>query len=174
MRVYVPATFAGVQRLHTDGYIEVEAGLCFAVTPAVREFYSAGDEDELADIVFDDAAAVSLRLLPVDVEDCAVPLPRRRVVVSADVEDCIATPTPQLGRGVVTLSPARIALRDIAAIHVDLDDAEAAVGRAVEAVAAADAGDEGAALTVGDAADHYLAWYDPSELRFLVELTEGS
>ena len=39
-----------------------------------------------------------------------------------------------------------------------------------EAIDAADLGDEDAELTVGDAQDNYMAFYDPSELPVLVEL----
>ena len=41
---------------------------------------------------------------------------------------------------------------------------------AIEAVDAADLGDEDAELTVGDAQDHDLAWYATQELPFLLDL----
>ncbi|WP_423245784.1 DUF6912 family protein, partial [Mycobacterium avium] len=48
--------------------------------------------------------------------------------------------------------------------------AEPAVAKAIEAVDAADLGDEDADLIVGDAQDHDLAWYASQELPFLLEL----
>ena len=41
---------------------------------------------------------------------------------------------------------------------------------AIEAVDAADLGDEDAEFVVGDAQDHDLAWYAPQELPFLLDL----
>ena len=41
---------------------------------------------------------------------------------------------------------------------------------AIEAIDAADLGDEDAELAVGDAQDHDLAWYATQELPFLLEL----
>jgi hypothetical protein len=40
----------------------------------------------------------------------------------------------------------------------------------IDAIDAADLGDEDAELTVGDAQDHELAWYGPQELPYLLEL----
>ncbi len=56
------------------------------------------------------------------------------------------------------------------AAYVDNAAAETAVLAAIEAVDAADLGDEDAELTVGDAQDHDLAWYATQELPFLLEL----
>jgi hypothetical protein len=44
------------------------------------------------------------------------------------------------------------------------------VTAAIEAIDAADLGDEDADLIVGDAQDHDLAWYAIQELPFLLEL----
>ena len=56
------------------------------------------------------------------------------------------------------------------AAYVDNADAEPAVLPAIEAVDAADLGDEDAEFVVGDAQDHDLAWYATQELPFLLEL----
>ena len=77
---------------------------------------------------------------------------------------------PEMGESVVRLSPAEVALRDVAALHIDLEDAEADIKRALAVLDAAELGDEDAQLAVGDAAEHFLAWYDPTELPFVVEL----
>ena len=74
-----------------------------------------------------------------------------------------------MGDSVVRVS-GPVALEDVAAIHIDLAEAEAATAKAIEHIDAADLGDEDAELAVGDAQDNYLAFYDVSELPFLVEL----
>ncbi|MFD0821913.1 DUF6912 family protein, partial [Micromonospora zhanjiangensis] len=51
-----------------------------AVTPALREWYAEGDEEELEYVAFTRAAQDALRLLRDDAG-----APRRRVVVSADL-----------------------------------------------------------------------------------------
>ena len=163
MRVYVPATLAILQRLVADGSVRPLNGTAFAVTPTLRESYAEGDDDELAEVALRDAALASLRLL----DDDASGLPPRRAVLVADVED--VKPRPDLDDSVVRLA-GEIALGDVMAAYVDTAEAEAAVRAAIEAVDAADLGDEDAELVVGDAQDHDLAWYAPQELPFLLEL----
>ena len=63
MRVYVPVTLAMLQQLVADGSLRPVSGTAFAVTPTLREAYSDGDEDELADVALREAALASLRLL---------------------------------------------------------------------------------------------------------------
>jgi hypothetical protein len=138
-------------------------GTAFAVTPRLRESYAEGDDDELADVALRDAALASLRLL----DDDTSGLPPRRAVLVADAED--ATARPDLDDSVVRLS-GPITFDDVIAAYVDNAHAEPAVRAAVEAVDAADLGDEDAELVVGDAQDHDLAWYAPQELSFLLEL----
>jgi hypothetical protein len=58
----------------------------------------------------------------------------------------------------------------VIAAYVDNAGAEDAVAKAIEAVDAADLGDEDADLIVGDAQDHDLAWYANQELPFLLDL----
>jgi hypothetical protein len=58
----------------------------------------------------------------------------------------------------------------VIAAYVHNADAEPAVLPAIEAVDAADLGDDDAEFIVGDAQDHDLAWYAPQELPFLLEL----
>ena len=72
-------------------------------------------------------------------------------------------------RGAVRIRGA-VELSSIAAVHVDTADAEFAVREAAGAVDAADLGDLDAEFLVGEAEDHELAWYDPSEVAILVEL----
>jgi hypothetical protein len=156
MRVYLPATLPALDALHADG--QLAAGPGFAVTPELREWYASGDTEELEYIAMELAAAASLALLA-----GAPDAPRRRVVVAADIEPPAVTsdPTPTGGqRGRVTVS-AVVPLRLIAAIHVDGEDAMAAVTAAL-----AQPDDEFAA---GDAADHELLWYATQELEDLLK-----
>ena len=164
MRVYVPATLAVLQQLVADRSMHAVNATAFAVTPTLRESYAEGDDDELADVALRDAALASLRLLAA--EDGESDLPPRRAVVVAEVDD--ATARPDLDDAVVRLS-GPIAIDCVIAAYVDNADAEPAVRAAIEAVDAADLGDEDAEFTVGDAQDHDLAWYAPQELPFLLE-----
>jgi len=161
MRVYVPATLAMLQQLVADGSMQPRSGTAFAVTPALREAYSEGDDEELAEVAIGEAALASLRLLAADPDT----LPRRAVVVA----DADADPRPDLDDAVVRLS-GRVDIAQVAAVYVDNAAAEPAVRAAVGVIDDADLGDEDAELTVGDAQDHDLAWYAPQELPFLLEL----
>ncbi|RNE48744.1 DUF6912 family protein [Corynebacterium alimapuense] len=167
MRVYLPATFAMLAGLKETGVLTARSGWGFAVTPALTEFYSAGDEEEIAHAAFLDASEASLRLLAIgDEED----FPHRRVVVSVDVEDAVVEVQPDQGESIVKLNPPQISVDDLAAIHIDIEESEAATKSAIEVIDASDLGDEDAELAVGDALDNFMAFYDPTELPFLVEL----
>lgn len=161
MRVYIPATLALLQQLVADGSMQPRSGTAFAVTPALREAYTVGDDDELAEVAIGEAALASLRLLAAD-PDAA---PRRAVVVA----DADAAPRPDLDDAAVRLT-GRVELSQLVAVYVDNAAAEPAVRAAAGVIDDADLGDEDAELTVGDAQDHDLAWYAPQELPFLLEL----
>ncbi|AUH68229.1 MULTISPECIES: DUF6912 family protein [Gordonia] len=164
MRVYLPATLAMIERLVAEPgrAFEPVGGTGFALTPALREAYVAGDDEELSEVALREAARASLRLLAVDDSE----LPVRRVVVVADAE---ATPRPDLDDAVVRVA-GTIPHGDIVAVHVDGSDAENAVRAAVEVIDRADLGDEDGELAVGDVEDHDLGWYATQELPFLLEL----
>ena len=153
-----------LRRLVADRLLHARSGTAFAVTPTLREAYAEGDDDELADVALREAALASLRLLA---GEGTSDLPPRRAVVVAEVEG--VTARPDLDDAVVRLS-APIAFTDVIAAYVDNADAEPAVVLAIEAVDAADLGDEDAEFIVGDAQDHDLAWYAAQELPFLIEL----
>lgn len=172
MRVYIPATVSMLEGLIADGRMPARGGTAFAVTPALREAYTAGDEDELAHVAFLEAARASIRLLAAEIDGGSVAgsHSRRRCVVSVDVPDAGAELRPDLDEAVVRLAEPLIRADSVAAVHVDLAGAEVLVARAAEVIDAADLGDEDAELAVGDAEDHELAWYDPIELPFLLEL----
>ncbi|MBV9516406.1 MAG: hypothetical protein JO280_20510 [Mycobacteriaceae bacterium] len=162
-RVYIPATLGMLQQLVADREITPVNGTAFAVTPALREAYAEGDEDELAEVALRDAGLASLRLLGTDRAD----LPTRRAVLVAEVDQ--AKPRPDLDDAVVRLA-GPVALDQVICAHVDNAAAEDAVAAAIAAIDAADLGDEDAELLVGDAQDHELAWYAAQELPFLLEL----
>jgi len=164
VRVYLPATFGMLASLEENKLIHARNGWAFAATDALHDFFTSGDEEEIEAVAFDDAALASIRLLAIGDEERH---PHRRVVISADVAD--ATADPEMGESVVRLA-GPVKLEDVAAIHVDIAEAEQATAKAIEVVDAADLGDEDAELTVGDAQDNYMAFYDPSELPVLVEL----
>jgi len=153
-----------LQQLVADRLLHARSGTAFAVTPTLREAYAEGDEEELADVALRDAALASLRLLA---GEGMSDLPPRRAVVVAEVDG--VTARPDLDDSVVRL-PGPISYDDVIAAYVDNADAEPAVLPAIEAVDAADLGDEDAEFVVGDAQDHDLAWYAPQELPFMLEL----
>lgn len=167
MRVYLPATFDMLCVLAQEGHMPIRSGVGFALTPAVREFYTGGDEEELAYTAFLDAARASLRLLSIGDE---TRFPHRRVVISADFDDTAVTLSPQDGESVVRLDPPTVTTAALAAIHVDDEAAEEVTRAAIEAIDEADLGLEEAELTVGDCEENLLSWYGSQELRFLVDL----
>ncbi|MGF6883451.1 hypothetical protein ABIA39_004889 [Nocardia sp. GAS34] len=181
LRVYIPATIPMLRTLVADREIRAINDLAFAVTPALREAYASGDDEELAEVAMIEAARAALRLLANDREAAFMaggdgetgddgpdssPV-YRRAVIAADVTG--ATLRPNLDDAVVRLSAA-VTYKQIASVHVDLAEAEPAVAKAVDVVDAADIGDEDAEFVLGDAEDHQLAWYAPQELPFLLEL----
>jgi hypothetical protein len=130
----------------------------------LREAYAEGDEDELADVALREAALASLRLLAADDERTVRP---RRAVLAVEVED--VTFRPDLDDAVVRIE-GPVDMDQVVAAYVDNAVAEEAVAKAIEAIDAADLGDEDADLIVGDAQDHELAWYANQELPFLLDL----
>ena len=164
VRIYIPTTVAGLQRLLADEQIQPLSGTAFALTPALREEYVAGDEEELEYAAMSEAARASLRLLATELGSDPDTAPRR-AVVAADVDD--VTLRPDLDAAVVRVK-GPIPMRALAAIHLDVAEAGEAVRRAAEVIDAADLGDEDAELAVGDAEDHDLAWYGVQELPFVL------
>ncbi|SKD70713.1 Uncharacterised protein [Mycobacteroides abscessus subsp. massiliense] len=165
MQVYIPVTLSMLRGLVADGELWPVNGTAFAVTPALREAYSAGDEDELSEVAMREAALASLRLLAN--EDGDDGLPARRAVLVADAEE--AKLRPDLDDAVVRL-PGAVPMSAVVAAHIDLAQAEPDVVRAAGVIDAADLGDEDAELVVGDVQDHDLAWYATQELPFLLDL----
>ena len=163
VRVYVPATVPMLAALRTSGTLGEGATTAHAVTPSLREWYAEGDEEELEYVAFTRAAQGALQLLRHDPA-----APRRRVVVSADVASgSVKREEVELGSSTVRLL-GPLALGDVAAIHVDSDDAADEIAAAVDVVEEALAGDPDAQFTVDGAEDHELEWYAASELDQLI------
>ena len=87
MRVYLPATIAMLRDLEPSGEFRARSGTAFALTPALREAYVSGSDEELEYAALLDAARASLRLIAA--EEKGEP---RRVVVSADVSGVTLRP----------------------------------------------------------------------------------
>jgi len=62
-----------------------------------------------------------------------------------------------------------VAMADIAAVHVDEADAEAAVALAAQAIIAADLGEPDAQAAVDDTEGYELSWYANQEIASLLE-----
>lgn len=168
MRVYVPATVPMLRELVAQQQLMPVSGTAFAVTAALREAYSSGDDEELAEVAMSEAALAALRLLASGEDGPGGErVVLRRAVIAADVDD--ARERPDLDDAVVRVT-GPVTLSQVASVHVDLPEAETDIERAVAVVDAADLGDPDAEFVIGDAQDHQLAWYAVQELPFLLEL----
>ena len=181
MRVFLPSTLPALAQALQAGHIGPGPGSAvtasavtgsavtasavtgFAVTPALREAYASGDAEELEYAALTEAARASLRLLA---DDPAAP--PRRVVLAAEIPAGQVKPDPSHGEpGRVAITGA-INIKDLASAHVDAPDASGDVKSAVQALSAADAGDEDARFTVDGAEGHELGWYATQELDYLL------
>lgn len=167
MRVYIPATVNMLRALNAKGELAAVGDTALALTPALRESYATGTAEELEYAAMLEAARASLRLLAGELADEPELTLPRRAVISADVEG--ATLRPDLDFAVVRLA-GPVPTNQVAAVHLDTEDAEPAVRAAVEVIDEADLGDPDAEFTLGDAEDYELAWYATEELPFLLEL----
>ncbi|MDQ1038264.1 hypothetical protein QFZ75_004680 [Streptomyces sp. V3I8] len=169
MRVYVPLTLPGLAEAYRTGELGHGPFAAYAVTPALREWYLSDDLEELEYAALNRAALASLRLVALDPG-----APRRRVVVAVDVPEGAAVPDPGRGLDPASLGEVRVggpvALAEAAAVHVDSDEAGTDVTAAVDALGAADRGDEDAQFTVDGAEDHELLWFATQEIPNLVGL----
>lgn len=169
MRVYLPTTLTGLAGIMKSGELGPAPLHGYAVTPALREAYASGDEEELEYVAMLAAARESLRLL-----NASPGAPRRRVVLAADVPDADARAISHAvfagdGEPAAVTVASEIPLSAIASGHVDDEAAAADVTAAADASAAADAGDEDAQFTVDGADGHELGWYATQELADLAE-----
>jgi hypothetical protein len=163
MRVYVASTLAALAELHKAGQLSPAPLTAYAVTPALREWYTEGDSEELEYAAMTDAARASLRLLAATPE-----APRRRVVVAAEVPDTHVVPVLDAGEPGLVRVEVDVPRTWIDAIHVDDPKVADEVGLAVVLLGAADAGDEDAAFAVDGIDDHELLWFATQELPDLL------
>ena len=73
---------------------------------------------------------------------------------------------PRLGRSRVQVTGS-VPLNAVASVHIDEPEAQPAVVAAVEALPAADAGDDDALFALDEAQARDLLWYDVSEIPHL-------
>src|SRR6266700_350614 len=146
MRVYLPATLSSLVGILAKGEAEPAPLHAFAVTPALREAYASGDDEELEYVAMLAAARQSLRLLDAD-PDAA----RRRVVLAVDVPDADVSWEVYDGDPAAVLIAAPVPVTAVAAGHVDELAAETDVAAAADAIAAADTGDDDASFAVDSA-----------------------
>lgn len=166
MRVYLPSTLPALAALLSDGEIGPPVR-AFAVTPALREWYASGDDEELEYSAMTHAAGESLRLLATTPD-----APPQRVVLAAEVAPEAVRPAgsgfgSDLDHPADVVVAAVIPVSRVVAAHVDEPDAQGDIRAAAVALAAADAGDDDARFTVDGAEGHELLWYGPSELPYL-------
>ena len=168
MRVYVPSTRPALAAALRTGQIGPPPVRAFAVTPALREWYASGEDEELEYSAMTQAAGESLRLIAATPD--AAP---QRVVLAAEVPpDAVAPPGgggygTDLDHPADILVDAVIPVSKVVSAHVDEPDAEGDIRAAADALEAADAGDDDARFTVDGAEGHELLWYAASELVHL-------
>ena len=159
MRVYLPCTLPALARLLADAQTAAAPVRGFAVTPALREWYSSGDEEELEYVAMTHAARASLRLLRSDPS-----APGRRVVLAAEVPDEQVSGVARFDEPALVEISVPVTLSDVVSGHVDDPQAAADIRAAAAALPAADGGDADAQFTVDGAEGHELLWYATQEL----------
>lgn len=168
MRVYLPFTLPMLARLLAGGQAGTGPARGYAVTPALREWYSSGDDEELEYAAMIQAARESLRLLQADQT-----APGRRVVLAADLPDEEITHVAGFDEPGLVEIRIPVSLDDIVSGHIDEPAAAADVRAAIAALDAADGGDEDARFTVDGAEGHELLWYAAQELGAVTRADQG-
>jgi hypothetical protein len=159
MRVYLPSTLPALAALVREQ--RLAPPVCgFAVTPALRESYASGEQEELEYAAMMHAARASLRLLAENPQ-----APPRRVVLAAEVDQVRAVTWNGDPAQVQCDEP--VLLADVVSAHVDDLAAEPDIRAAVAALPAADAGDDDAIFIVDGAEGQELMWFAAQELPFL-------
>jgi len=167
MRVYLPSTLAALAELLRTGELGPAPVHGFAVTPALREWYSSGDVEELEYVALMHAARRSLRLLASDPA-----APRRRVVLAAEVSDREHGSQPAGGEDfadpALVLIDRSVPLQDVVSAHVDDPSAATVIEAAIAALPAADSGDDDARFVVDSSEGYELLWYATQEMPDLL------
>jgi hypothetical protein len=163
MRVYIPSTLRRLAEACAAGEFAPPPLTAYAVTPALREWYAEGDDEELEYAAMAQAARASVGLLSADPGTV-----RRRVVIACEVG---AVPPAD---GSVELGDARLELNvvvpwsAVAAVHMDAPEATAVVGKAADSWEAAQNGDDDAVFALDSCEGEDLMWYATQEIPDLL------
>lgn len=167
MRTYLPTTLSALERSWQAGTVSPPPEIGFTVTPALREWYEEGDEEELEYLALLAAARASLSLLAADP---AASL--RRVVLAVDLPDRPMPPVAGQDRAAVMLAEP-VVWEAVVAVHADDAAAADTLRRAISALPAATAGDSDAAFLVEAAEGEELLWYATQEVPGLLAAAGG-
>jgi hypothetical protein len=162
MRVYLPFTMPTLARLLAEDQTAPRVR-GYAVTPALREWYSSGDDEELEYVALTQAARASLRLLLADPQ-----APGRRVVLAAELPEEQVAGIAGFDEPALVEIKVAVRVRDVVSGHIDDPGAAADVRAAVDALPDADSGDDDARFVVDGAEGHELLWFATQELRHLL------
>jgi len=168
MRVYVPSTLALLSAACNAGEVGPAPLTAYGVTPALREWYVEGDDEELEYAAMAQAARDSVGLLAADPGTA-----RRRVVIAAEVS---AVPPAD---GSVELGDARLELhvvipwRSVASVHLDAAQATTVIGKAADLWEAAhgvglSGVDDNAVFALDSCEGEDLMWYATQEIPDLL------
>jgi hypothetical protein len=168
MRVYLPSTLPALAEMLRAGQIGPAPVRGYAVTPALREWYSSGDMEELEYVALLHAARKSLRLLAANPA-----APARRVVLAVELTDGTAAEQATGNAGfdepALVQIDTPVPVADLVSGHVDDPAAARVIAAAVAALAAADSGDDDAQFLVDGAEGYELLWYASQELGDLLD-----
>jgi len=161
VRVYLPATLPLLRSWYDAR--SAPPGRGFAVTPALREWYHDGGEEEMEYVAQIAAGRGALDLLASDPA-----APRRRVVLAVDAPDPDVAVAGAPARAEVVVG-APLPFARWASVLLDGADAEAAVRHAVRSLPAAVAGDDDAAFALDEVASMELGWWAVQEMESLFD-----
>src|ERR1700735_4970939 len=119
MRVYLPTTLAALASALVAGQVGPAPVAGYAVTPALREWYSSGDLEELEYVAMAQAARASLRLLRDDPD-----APPRRIVLAIELPDAQVSWVTGLDDPALVEASGPVSWEHVVSGHVD--DAQAA------------------------------------------------
>ena len=163
MRIYLASTLVALDAAYHAGEFGPPPLVGYAVIPALREWYTNGDDEELEYAAMAQAARASVGLLAADPA-----APRRRVVVACEMG---AVPPVD---GTVEVGDARLDLHvvipwsSVAAVHLDAGEAAAMVGAAADSWDAAQNGVEDAVFALDSCEAEELLWFATQEVPDLL------